>query len=89
MATLVKPSSPQRSLRRLLQRVRSYYAHGEITALVIAVLLLLMPALSLNSAGWLLDMRTLLPVAALSVFFGFVLARSQYNELIGLIITTI
>ncbi|MBK8034105.1 MAG: hypothetical protein IPK17_32305 [Chloroflexi bacterium] len=34
-------------------------------------------------------MRTLLPVAALSVFFGFVLARSQYNELIGLIITTI
>ncbi|MBK8034106.1 MAG: hypothetical protein IPK17_32310 [Chloroflexi bacterium] len=51
MATLVKPSSPQRSLRRLLQRVRSYYAHGEITALVIAVLLLLMPALSLNSAA--------------------------------------
>lgn len=89
MTTLVKPFSPQRSLRRMAQRWRSYFANGDMTALLIAIILLVMPALSLFGAGWPLELRILLPVTVLSVLFGFLLARSQYNELVGLIITAI
>ncbi|MFN8531230.1 MAG: transglutaminaseTgpA domain-containing protein [Anaerolineae bacterium] len=79
--------------RRLGQRLvnfwRSLFAPGDLPTLVISVILLLMPALSLNAAGWPLAINTLLPVLILSIAFGFLLARSQYNELIGLIIGTI
>lgn len=89
MTTLVNSVSPPRLLRRWTQWWRKTFAQGDVTALVIAVILLLMPALSLYGAGWPLDLRILLPIVVLSVGFGFLLARSQYNELIGLIITTV
>lgn len=89
MTTLAKQVTPPRFVRRFMHAWRSYFAPGDLTTLVIAVIVLLMPALSLNAAGWPLDLRTLAPVLALSVTFGFLLARSQYNELIGLIISTI
>ncbi|MEP7292815.1 MAG: transglutaminaseTgpA domain-containing protein [Chloroflexota bacterium] len=75
--------------RRLTHSWRSIFAPGDLTALVIAVLVLLMPALSLGAAGWPLDTSTLVPIAILSVIFGFTLARSQYNELLGLLISGI
>ncbi|MBE2271233.1 MAG: transglutaminase domain-containing protein [Anaerolinea sp.] len=89
MTTLARRITPPRFLRRLSQMWQTYFAQGDITALVIALLLLLMPALSLSAAGWPLDLRTLIPVLLLSVFFGFLLARSHYNELVGLIISGI
>lgn len=65
----------------------SLFAPGDLSALIIAIVLILMPALSLGVAGWPLESATLLPIAVLSVIFGFLLARSQYNELLGLIIS--
>ena len=66
----------------------SIFAPGDLTALIIAAVLLAMPALALDAAGWPLDIvdadaRSTL----LSVLFGFMLARSQYNELLGLLIS--
>ena len=75
--------------RRISNSWRSLFAPGDFTALIIATVLLLMPALSLNAAGWPLDSSTLVPVTILSVIFGFMLARSQYNELLGLMISGI
>src|SRR3954467_8542906 len=75
--------------RRISTSLRSLFAPGDLTALIIATVLLLMPALSLNAAGWPLDSTTLVPVTILSVLFGFFLARSQYNELLGLMISGI
>lgn len=68
---------------------RSYFAPGDLVTLPIAVILLLMPAFSLMEAGWALSANMLIPVVIASVLFGFVLARSQYNELLGLLISTL
>jgi transglutaminase-like putative cysteine protease len=62
------------------------FASGDFTVLLIAIGLLTMPALALNQAGWPLSLRILLPVTVLSVLFGILLARSQYNEMFALII---
>ncbi len=78
-----------RWLRRIAQFWRGFFAPGDVPTLIVSAILILMPALALNAAGWPLEMRTVAPVALLSILFGFLLARSHYNELIGLIISSI
>ncbi len=80
---------PPRWMRRITTLWHSIFAPGDLTALIIAVVLLAMPVLALNAAGWPLEISTLMPTTILSVLFGFVLARSQYNELLGLMISGI
>ncbi|MAS35764.1 MAG: hypothetical protein CL610_17270 [Anaerolineaceae bacterium] len=75
--------------RRLRLSVRSLFSSGDITALLIVFTMLLMPVLALNVAGWPLALGTVLPVLFLSVLFGLLLARSQYNELFALIMSGI
>ncbi len=75
--------------RRIGSAWRGFFAPGDLTALIIAAALLMMPALSLNAAAWPLNSTVLYTVTLLSVLFGFVLARSQYNELLGLLISGI
>jgi transglutaminase-like putative cysteine protease len=75
--------------RRLSQIWSTLFAPGDLLTLIIALGLLLMPAFALNAAGWPLDLRTLLPVAVLSIVVGFLLARSQYHEFVSLIMTTL
>lgn len=73
----------------MVQAWRTFFAQGDLTALLISLALLLMPALSLHTAGWPLAMNTLLPVIVLSILFGFLLARSYYNELLALLMSGI
>ncbi|MBL8133954.1 MAG: hypothetical protein JNL42_18980 [Anaerolineae bacterium] len=68
---------------------RSIFSPGDFYAWLIAAGLLIAPALSLYTAGWLVDLRTVLPIIVLSLIFGFLLARSQYNEFLCLIISAI
>jgi transglutaminase-like putative cysteine protease len=75
--------------RRLRHGVNALFAPGDLTALFIVVVLLLMPVLALNAAGWPLAMNTILPVLIIGIFFGFILARSHYNELIALMMSGI
>lgn len=89
MTTLAQRFSAPRILRRLSETWRGFVAPGDLPTIIIAAVLLLMPALSLSAAEWPLEMRTLIPVALLSLGFGFLLARSQYNELLGLVISGI
>lgn len=91
MATRVQtfPPSIIRWLRRTFNSFRSIFVPGDSTALLIVFVMLLMPVLSLQVAGWPLAMGTLLPVAIFSLLFGFFLSRSHYNELLALIMSTI
>lgn len=86
---------PQRSptnrtdfLQRFAIGLRSFFAPGDFTALILVTMLLMMPALSLLAAEWPLARSVLLPIVALSTLMGLILARSQFNELLALIIST-
>lgn len=89
MTTAAQQLPFNRWRRRLAHTLRTLFAPGDISALVIAAALLFMPALSLSAAGWPLDLRTVIPVMMLSIAFGFLLARSHYNELFALIVSGI
>jgi transglutaminase-like putative cysteine protease len=81
--------SPQRFRRRLVHAWRTLFAPGDLTAMLIVLAMLVMPALALNRAGWPLALPVVLPVIVLSVFFGLLLAHSQYNELLALVISAL
>ena len=68
-------------------RWRNLITLGDVSALIIISILLLMPALALAVAGWSVELRTIIPVTLVGVGFGFVLARSQFNELLALIVS--
>ena len=79
---------PNRLKRGINSRWRNIFNVGDFSALFIVSVLLIMPALALTVAGWALDMRTIIPITLLSVGFGYMLSRSQYNELLALIVST-
>ncbi len=79
---------PNRLKRGFTNRWQAIFNVGDFSALLIVSVLLLMPALTLTVAGWALDMRTIVPITLLSVAFGFMLSRSQYNELLALIVSS-
>ncbi|MBZ0284505.1 MAG: DUF3488 and transglutaminase-like domain-containing protein [Anaerolineae bacterium] len=89
MTTAARQLPINRWRRRFAHTLRTLFAPGDVTALAIAIALLFMPALSLSAAGWPLDLRTVIPVMILSIAFGFLLARSHYNELFALIMSGI
>jgi transglutaminase-like putative cysteine protease len=91
MATSIRqlPAPLGKWRRRITNFWRTLFGPGDLFALVVSIALLLMPALSLAAAGWPLDMRTIIPVSIFSILFGFLLARSQYNELLALIMSGI
>ncbi|MDZ4767410.1 MAG: transglutaminaseTgpA domain-containing protein [Chloroflexota bacterium] len=72
---------------RLKNSWRAVFLPGDILTLLLTGALLLMPALALMATGWPLDGATVVPTALLSVLFGFLLARSRYGELFGLLVS--
>jgi transglutaminase-like putative cysteine protease len=73
---------------KFIQNARTFLIPGDLTALLMTVTLLILPALALNAAEWPLEMGVILPITILSAIFGFLLARSQYNELLALMLST-
>jgi len=71
-------------LSRLWHR---YIASGDMTTVLITLVLLLMPALALQAAEWPLSLSITVPTMIISVLFGYLLSRSSYNELFALIIS--
>jgi transglutaminase-like putative cysteine protease len=84
--TTITNSHFTRWIRRLEHTRRTLFAPGDGFILILVLVLVLMPVLALSAAGWPLDLRTLAPVVGLSLGFGFLLARSQYNEIFALIV---
>ena len=66
-----------------------YVMSGDVTTLLITIIMLLMPALALADAEWPLTLTITVPVMVISVIFGYFLSVSRYNELYALIVSTI
>jgi len=75
--------------RRALYRWRTTFQRGDIFVLLLTVALLVTPALALHATDWSVDLQVIIPVVIVSVFLGFLLARSHYNELFALILSTL
>ncbi len=81
--------TPNPTQDRLGNRWLNLISLGNLTALTVIAGLLLMPALALEGAGWAVELRTIVPVLLAGVVFGFVLAHSQYNELLALTVSSL
>ncbi len=79
------PAPITRWRRKLAQNWRALFGPGDLFTLLILLVLLMMPVFSLVLGGWPLDTRTIIPITLMSLGFGFLLARSQYNELVALV----
>jgi transglutaminase-like putative cysteine protease len=75
--------------RRAVNGWRVLFSRGDVTALLLASGVLILPALALRAAAWTVGLEQLLPVAVLSVLLGFLLARSHYEELLALVMSGI
>jgi transglutaminase-like putative cysteine protease len=75
------------AFRWLNKQWQKVFLRGDFTALLLAFGALIVPALAMQAAGWTDGLGQLVPVAVLSVFFGFLLARSHYGELLSLLIS--
>lgn len=62
---------------------------GNLNTLLIALLLLSMPALALDAASWPLNLGIAIPTLIISVLFGYFLARSAYGEFFVLLLSMI
>lgn len=94
----VKYSAPPSSaslgiLERLRRRVskmwRRTFMRGDITALLMSLGLLWMPALALHAAAWSEGLSVLFPIIVVALITSFLLARSQFSELGALFLGTI
>jgi len=65
------------------------FLRGDFTALLLASGMLLTAALAMRATGWTEGLIQLVPVSLLGVFFGFLLARSHYGELLSLLISSV
>ncbi len=65
------------------------FERGDLFALIVTCVLLLMPAFALKTASWPIEMRTIVPVAIISVVFGYLMARTRYDELFALIVSAL
>ncbi|MBK8135859.1 MAG: hypothetical protein IPK52_08475 [Chloroflexi bacterium] len=80
------PSRRQRSLLNpLITAYRQLFGPSDWLMLVVTLGLVLMPVLTLNAAEWEVDMAVVSIVALSGVVLGFAMARSHFNEFIGLL----
>ncbi len=77
----------QRVIRPFVRAWRRLFLRGDFTALLLAAGMLLVPALAMRAAAWTDGLDQLIPVTLLSLFFGFLLARSHYGEFLSLLIS--
>ena len=72
--------------QRKFNRWRSPVSLGDIARLIAFCLVLLVPALALDIAGWPIDLNIVVLVLFIGVFIGMLLAGSRFGELPALII---
>ena len=73
--------------QRRFKRWRSPVSLGEIASVFACILVLLLPVLALEQAGWPIDLNIVLPVLFIGVFIGMLLANSRFGGLSSLFIS--
>lgn len=74
---------------RLNKGLQQAWDRGDLIGLILALLLMLMPAFTLRAADWPLQSRILFPVILISITTSYLLAQSQYGELTALLLSMI
>ncbi len=80
---------PGRRRRRLRNYLRSVFARGDLTSLLLVWALMIITALALDAAHWTDGLGALVPISVLAVAAGFLLARSHYSEPLALLISSV
>lgn len=80
---------PGRWRRRLRSHLRTVFARGDFTSLLLVWALVILTALALDAAHWTDGLRALVPVSVLAVGLGFLLARSHYSEPLALLMSSV
>lgn len=76
-----------RRTRRKRSRWRSPVSLDTISTLIVVGLLLAMPLMAIDIAGWAVDMEIVLPVMLSSLLLGLILARSRFSEFFALLLS--
>ncbi|MEO1288065.1 MAG: hypothetical protein AAFV93_09855 [Chloroflexota bacterium] len=89
MSTFQRPqtSTRQNQSNWASELWQTYIASGDVTALLISIVLLLMPTFALRTADWPISLNFTVPVVIISLLFGYFLSRSRYNEFYALIVS--
>ncbi|MCY3796673.1 MAG: DUF3488 and transglutaminase-like domain-containing protein [Chloroflexi bacterium] len=86
MTSVTNRASNQPGRRRSRSRWRSPISLDDASALLVVAVLLLMPLLTIEIAGWEADLDTLLPITLFGLGFGWIIARSRFSEVSALIV---
>ena len=87
MSSVSSRASNRPGRRRSRSRWRSPISLGEVSALLVVGVLLLMPMLTMEIAGWEVDLDTVLPVTLFGLPFGWLVARTRFGEIAALVIS--
>ena len=71
--------------RRRVNRWRSPITLGEASTPIVLAILLIVPVLTLEVAGWPIDLRTVVPVTLLGIVLGIAISHSRFGELTSLV----
>ncbi len=89
MTSVAKHARNQPGWRRSRSRWRSPISLDDASALLVVAVLLLMPLLTIEIAGWGADLDTVLPITLFGVGFGWIVARSRFSEVSALIVNSL
>lgn len=87
MSSVSSRASNRPGRRRSRSRWRSPISLGEVSALLVVGVLLLMPMRTMDIAGWGADLDTVLPITLFGLPFGWIVARSRFGEIAALVIS--
>ncbi len=87
--TQSKPAQKSNStyLNRQFKRLRTFFMPSDFIGWMLVTALTLLIPLSFFSASWPLNMSVIIPMTFFSTFFGLIFSRSQFGELLGLIVS--
>ena len=72
----------------MFKRLKQFFYPGDFPTLIILTVLMVITPLSLKAGEWPLSMGVIIPITTISVFFGLLFSRSQFGELMALIISS-
>ncbi len=74
---------------RISAGLREAWDRGDLIGLILALLIMLMPAFTLRAAEWPLQTRILFPVILISILTSYLMAQSRYGELTSLFLSIV
>lgn len=89
MSSVISRASNRPGRSRSRSRWRSPISLDEVSVLLVVGVLLLMPLLTIEIAGWPVDLDTVLPITLFSVAFGWLFARSRFGEIAALTLSSL